>query len=235
MNRISMERPGFGEDKIIERIEASGLRYNTKISKPENCEVVIVTHDSVQRMKNLDGNLLNPQKKTLFGGSKMDSNDYIVFFMDTAFHDASWGGNVQYVDDRVGGIQEKVNIRATFSFKIARGDRALSLLSETKSRYSKRYLVDKLRLKIDNTIKAYVCQTLMERGFIDTQQDILGISERAQEKLNQDILSSFGMVMSNLNIILEEDIDHATQRGELEWNAIREKDKGKDDEMGDDK
>jgi hypothetical protein len=75
----------------------------------------------------------------------------------------------------------------------------------------------------------------MERGFIDAQQDILGISERAQEKLNQDILSSFGMVMSNLNIILEEDLDHATQRGELEWNAIREKDKDKDDEMGDDK
>ena len=65
MNRISMERQGFGEDKIIERIEATGLRYNTKISKPENCEVVIVSHDSVQRMKNLDGNLLNPQKKSL--------------------------------------------------------------------------------------------------------------------------------------------------------------------------
>ena len=225
MNRISMERPGFGEDKIIERIEATGLRYNTKISKTENCEVVIVSHDSVQRMKNLDGNLLNPQKKSFFGGKRMDSNDYIVFFMDTAFHDASWGGNIQYVDDRVGGIQEKVNIRATFSFKISRGDRALSLLSETKNRYSKRYLVDKLRLKIDNTIKACVCQTLMEKGFIDTQQDILGISERAQEKLNQDILSSFGVVMSNLNIILEEDVDHAAQRGELEWNAIREKDK----------
>ena len=75
----------------------------------------------------------------------------------------------------------------------------------------------------------------MERGFIDTQQDILGISERAQEKLNQDILSSFGMVMSNLNIILEEDLDHTKQRGELEWTAIREKDKDKDDEMGDDK
>ena len=80
-------------------------------------------------------------------------------------------------------------------------------------------------MKFDNTINAYVCQTLMERGFIDTQQDILGISERAQEKLNQDVLSSFGVIMSNLNIILEEDVDHATQRGELEWNAIREKDK----------
>ena len=38
MNRISMERPGFGEDKIIERIEATGLRYNTKISKPETAK-----------------------------------------------------------------------------------------------------------------------------------------------------------------------------------------------------
>ena len=216
MNRISMENPSFGEDKIIERIETAGLKYNTKISKPENCEVVIVSHDSVQRMKNLDGNILNPQKKTIFGGKRVDSNDYIVFFMDTAFHDASWGGNVQYVDDRVGGIQEKVNIRATFSFRISRGDRVLSLLSETQNRYSKRYLVDKLRLKIDNTIKSYVCQTLMERGFIDAQRDILGISERAETKLNRDILSSFGVIMSNL---------HVTQRGKLEWNAIREKDK----------
>ena len=220
-----MDSPGFGEAKMIERIELTGLRYNTKVSKPENCEVVIVTSDSVQRMKNLDGNLLNPQKKLFFGGKRVDPTDYIVFFMDTAFHDASWGGNVQYVDDRVGGIQEKVNIRATFSFKIFRGDRILSLLSETQSRYSKRYLVDKLRLKIDNTIKAYVCQTLTERGFIDTQQDILGISERAQEKLNRDVLSAFGMVMSDLNIILDEDVHHAAQRGELEWNAIREKDK----------
>ena len=228
MNRISMQRPFFGEDKIIERIEAGGLKYNTKISKPENCEVVIVSHDSVQRMKNLNGNVINPQKRKLFGGKKSDPNDYIVFFMDTAFHDASWGGNVQHVDERVGGIQEKVNIRATFSFKITRGDRVLSLLSETKSKYSKRYLVDKLRLKIDNTIKSYVCQTLTERGFIDAQQDILGISERAEEKLNQDVLSSFGMMMSSLNIILEEDVDHAAQRGELEWNAVRGKDKDKD-------
>ena len=41
--------------------------------------------------------------------------------------------------------------------------------------------------------------------------------------------------MSDLNIVLEEDFDHATQRDELEWNAIREKDKDKVDGMGDDK
>lgn len=225
MNKISMESPRFGEDKIIERIEVAGLKYNTKISKPENCEVVVVSHDSVQRMKNLDGNLLNPHKKSILGSKRIDTNDYIVFFMDTAFHDASWGGNVLYVDGRVGGLPKKVYIRATFSFKISRGDRALSLLSETKSRYSKRYFVDKLRLKIDNTVKVYVYETLKKMGFIDAQQDILGISERAQEKLNQDVLSPFGVVMSNLNIILEEDTDNAIRCGESERNIIAEKDK----------
>ena len=224
MNKIAMRKSGFAEDNVIERVEVEEVKYNTKISKPENCEVVIVTPDNVRRMKNLDGNVLNPQKKKLFGRNKIDSNEYIVFFMDTAFHDANWGGNVQYIDERLGGIQEKVNIRATFSFKIIRGDRALALLSETKNRYSKRYLVDKLRLKIDNTIKAYVCQTLTERGFVDTQQDILKISEQAEEKLNQDILSVFGIVMSNLNIDLEEDVDHTERRGKIEWNALRDKD-----------
>ena len=212
MNRIFMDKPGFDEDKIIERKEVVRPRYNTKISKPENCEAVVVSHDGVRRMKNLDGGLLNPGKKTIFGGRKRDPNDYVVFFIDTAFHHASWGGNVQYVDDLAGGIREKVNIRATFSFKISGGDRVLSLLSETKSKYSKRYLVDKLRLKIDNTIKACVYQTLAERGFIDTQQDILGISERALEKLNRDVLSPFGVIMSDLNVILEEEIGRASCR-----------------------
>ena len=227
MNRVSMERSGFGEDRIIERIEASGLRYNAKISKPENCEVVVVSHGCVRRVKNLDGNVLNPHKKSFLSGNKRDPNDYVVFFADTAYHDTSWGGNVQYVDERVGGIQEKVNIRATFSFRIQRADRVIALLSEMQSDYSKRYLVSKIRLKIDNTIKAYVCKTLIERGFIDTQQDILVISEEAQEKLNQDVLSAFGLQMSNLNITLEEDTEHAAQRGELEWSlVIKDKETG---------
>ena len=222
MVKVSMDRPRFDDESIIERIERQGLRYNTKIAKPENCEVVVVSQDRVRRLNSLDGNVLNPKKTAFFCSKKTDPSDYIVFFMDSAYHDASWGGNVQYVDERVGGIQEKVNVRATFSFKIDRGDRVLPLLSETRNRYSKRYLVEKIRLKIDNTIKSYVCQTLIKNGFISAQQDILGVSERAQEKLNQDVLSLFGITISNLNILLEEDTEHVVQRGEFEWKAIKE-------------
>ena len=221
MYKISMTSREFGENKIIERLEVCSPAYNTKISKPENCEVVIVAQEGVRRLKNIEGNILNPRKKSFFGKNRTDRNDYIVFFMDTAFHDASWGGNVQYVDERVGGVQEKINIRASFAFRITRGDRLLALLSQTQNEYSKRYLVDKIRLKIDNTIKAYVCEVLMSRGFIDTQQDLLKISESAQQKLNDDLLSDLGIAMSSLNIVLEEDSEHADQRGELEWIAIR--------------
>ena len=87
-------------------------------------------------------------------------------------------------------------------------DRALSLLSETKDKYSKKYLVDKLRLKIDNTIKAYVSQALDEKGFIGAQSIILDVAERAQEKLNQDVLSVFGVSMVSLNIFLEKEAEY---------------------------
>lgn len=203
MGKVSVSKPFFSEDSIIVRMEKSGLKYNTKISKPENCEVVTVSNNTVQRLKNLDGNILNPKKKSFWRFNKKDPNEYIIFFVDSAYHDASWGGNVQYAEKTENATEEKINIRASFSFKIYRLDRALSLLSETKPKYSKKYLVDKIRLKIDNTIKAYVSQALDEKGFIGAQSGILDVSERAQEKLNQDVLSVFGVSMVSLNIFLE--------------------------------
>lgn len=203
MGKISMNKPFFSEDAIIVRMEKSRLKYNTKISKPENCEVVVVSNNNVWRLKNLDGNILNPKKKAFWRLNKKDPNEYIIFFVDSAYHDASWGGNVQYAENKENATDEKINIRASFSFKVYRLDRALSLLSETKPRYSKKYLVDKIRLKIDNTIKAYVSQALNEKGFIGAQSAILDVSERAQEKLNEDVLSVFGVSMVSLNIFLE--------------------------------
>ena len=198
-----MSKPFFSEDSIIVRVEKSRLKYNTRVSKPENCDVVIVSHDNVQRLKNLDGNILNPKKKSFWLFNKRDPNEYIIFFVDSAYHDASWGGNVQYAENKENAKQQKINIRASFSFKVYRLDRALSLLSETKAKYSKKYLVDKLRLRIDNTIKAYVSQALNEKGFIGAQSGILEVAEKAQEKLNQDVLSVFGVSMVSLNIFLE--------------------------------
>ena len=41
---------------------------------------------------------------------------------------------------------------------------------------------------------------------------ILSIAERAQEKLNDDVLSVFGVSMFNLNIYLEEELKEARCR-----------------------
>ena len=236
MNRISMGSRGFGEACVIERVEARGIKYNTGISKPENCEVVIVSSDSVRRLKNLEGNVLNPRKRRFFGGRRTDPNDYVIFFMDSAFHEASWGGNVLYKNDRNGGSREKVNIRATFSFRIVRGDRTLSLLSETQSKYPRRYMIDKIRALMDNTAKAYVCGTLSDIGFTSAQQNTFKLSERIQERLNCDVLSNVGVTMFNLNLHLEEDEEFATMNTERERSTSveAEKDNTKyyDNEMG---
>jgi hypothetical protein len=88
-------------------------------------------------------------------------------------------------------------------------------------RYSKRYLVEKLRLKIGSTIKAFVSQTLIENGFIGAQQAILDVSDAIQNKINEDVLASFGVHITNLNITIEEDTEHALQRGEIEWSTVK--------------
>lgn len=212
MNRISIRSRGFGEANVIERIEVGGIKYNARISRPENCDVVIVSSDNVRRLKNLESNILNPRKKRFFGGRRSDPNDYVVFFMDTAFHGASWGGNVLYNNCLNGGEREKVNIRATFSFRIVRGDRLLSLLSETQSKYPRRYLVDKLRAMMDNTVKTCVCRALSVSDFISVQHDTLSLSEQIQERLNRDVLSNVGMAIFNLNLHLEEDEEFVDMR-----------------------
>lgn len=210
MGRISIKKSLFGDDAIIVRLEKSRLKFNTKISKPENCDVVVISNNTVQRLKSLDVNILNPKKKSFWPINKKDPQEYVIFLVDSAYHDASWGGHVQYIDQAV-ATKKRVNIRATFAFKIYRLDRAISLLSETNKKYTKKYLVDKLRLKIDNTIKSYVSEALENRGFIGAQGKILSIAERAQEKLNDDVLSVFGVSMFNLNIYLEEELSYTDE------------------------
>ncbi len=210
MGKISIKKSLFADDGVIVRLEKSRLKYNTKISKPENCDVVVVSNNTVQRLKSLDANILNPKKKSFWKLNKKDPYEYVIFLVDSAYHDASWGGHVQYIDKTV-GTKKRVNIRATFAFKIYRLDRAISLLSETHKKYTKKYLVDKLRLKIDNTIKSYVSEALETRGFIGAQGKILSIAERAQDKLNDDVLSVFGVSMFNLNIYLEEELSYTDE------------------------
>lgn len=214
MAKVSMKKQGFNDERVIERVECNRVKFNTKISKPENCEVVIVSDDAPRRLKNLDESVLNPKKKRFWQRNKKDPNEYIVFFMDSAYHDASWGGNVLYVDKK-DNKRKRVNIRATFAFKIYRADRTLLLLSETKERYSKKFLIDKLRLKIDNTIKTHIGRELKEKGYVDAQNSLLDVADAIQEKLNTDVLSTFGVTMMNLNMILEEITDASSDEDEM--------------------
>ena len=203
MAKISMKKQAFNEDRIIERVESGSVRFNTKIQKPENCEVVIVSDGAARRLKSLEESVLNPKKKRFWQRNKRDPQSYIVFFMDSAYHDASWGGNVLYVD-KLDKKRKRVNIRATFAFKIYRADRTVSLLSERREKYTKRYLVEKLRLKIDNTIKTHIGRELKEKGLIDSQNSLVESARAIEERLNLDVLSTFGVTMLNLNLVLEE-------------------------------
>ena len=75
-----------------------------------------------------------------------------------------------------------------------------------------------MSLKIDNTIKSFTCKALTEKGFVGAHRDTLEIAEQAQLKLNQDILSFFGVTVSNLNLTLEEDTEYSTRYSDLECN-----------------
>ena len=203
MAKVSMRRQGFSDERIIERVECNKVRYNTRISKPENCEVVIVSGEQPRRLNNLDDGMLNPKKKRFWQRNKKDPSEHIVFFMDAAYHEACWGGNVLYIDPE-DNKRKKVFIRTTFAFKIFRADRTLLLLSETKEKYSKKYLIDKLRLRVDNTIKTHLGKELKEHGFIEAQNNLLEVAEAIEEKVNTDVLAPFGLSMAFLNIVLEE-------------------------------
>lgn len=215
---VSMEHSCFAENNVIERHEYKCLPFNTKVVCPENCEVVVVADGVARRLKKLDDNLLNP-KKGMFLSKKTDTNRYVVFFVDKAHHDATWGGHVYYDDKKVDGIQERIFIRAAFTFNIIRGDRTIALLSETKKRYEKRYLVDKIRVKIDNVIKKHVCEKLNDKGFVVAQEYLPEIAESAMRKLNEEIMSLYGIELVSLNLTLEEDVAHSEQRNEMQWSA----------------
>lgn len=211
----------FTDNNIIERAEYSGLMYNTKISYPENCDIVVITEGSLRRLKKLDDGNINPKHKSIFA-KKTDKRNHVVYLFDQTYHSARWGGNIQYEDVKANLIQEKVFIRASFNFKITRGDRFLELLSELQKNYSKRYVIDLIHRMIDSCIKAYISKSLNDIGFIRTQENIVTISENIMRKLNVDVLSSHGIMISDLNLVLEEDSEHAIQRNEIAWNELLE-------------
>ena len=68
-------------------------------------------------------------------------------------------------------------------------------------------------------------------GFFEKIKQGLAKTKNALGGTIDNVLSAFGVVMSGLNLLLEEDAEHAALRGELEWSAVRglRTEKGEDD------
>ena len=204
---------------MVQRFEKKNIPFNSKIEGHNNCEIVVVTDNSIRRLKNLDERIINPKKMNLFS-KRIDARTHVIYLIDKVYHDASWGGNIQYEDMRINGIQERIFIRASYSFIIEKGDKFISLLSETQNKYTQRYIVNKINSKIDNVIKSITSQNLNDNGFIKAQENIAKCAYEIQTKLSEEVLSLYGIKMSNLNLTLEEDEDHSTKRSEHEWNNL---------------
>lgn len=210
---------GLMDCTIVQRFEKKNIPFNSKIEGHDNCEIVVVTDNSIRRLKNLEERIINPKKMNLFS-KRIDARTHVIYLIDKVYHDASWGGNIQYEDMRINGIQERIFIRASYSFIVEKGDKFISLLSETQNKYTKRYIVNKINLKIDNVIKSIASKNLNDNGFIKSQENISTCAYEIQTKLNEEMLSLYGIKMSNFNLIFEEDEEHSTKRNEHEWNNL---------------
>lgn len=215
----------FSGDTMAGRFEYTDIPYNTKIIYPENCSVVVVTNGEARRLKTLDDGVINAKKTGIFGRKK-DPRRHIVYCIDNAYHDTKWGGNIEYEDKKTDGVQEKVFIRASFTFRIEGCERFLPLLSGAKEKYDQRYVEGKIRSKMDNTIKQCVFKVVQNKGFVKSQECILDILRSIMDALNEDVLSIYGVTVSNFNLVLEEEEKHATERNTLEWNEWKKKKEG---------
>ena len=210
-------------ETIVYKNNYKNIKFNTKIENPDNCRLIVMNNGVCRRINRIENNILNPQKINIFNKNKLDYNEYTVFKIKENFFDGTWGGNVQYLDKRLGDIQEKVFIQAAYSFKISSPEKAIMLISDNQKQYDVKYINIKINLKVDNVIKNCISKKLNEFGFIQTQNEILTIAKEAENIINENILPAFGISLMNLNFILEESDDHYSFRKEHEWNKIKEK------------
>ncbi len=208
---------------VIYRNNYSYIRYNTRISNPNNCQLVVMCNGITRRINRIEDNILNPRKMTIFSRKKIDCNEYTVYKVKGNFFDCTWGGNVQYLDKRLDDIQEKVFIRASYSFQINSPERVLLLISDEMEEYDKKYINIKINNMIDNTIKNCFVSRLNEIGFIKVQEEITIIIKEVESIITDVILPTFGILLTNLNVIIEESDDHYSMRKNYEWNKINEK------------
>lgn len=211
----------LSKEIIIRQENYVKIKFNTKISNPDNCNLVVVQNGITRRVNRIDDNIINPLRLSIFNRNKIDDNEYTVYKVKSNYFDATWGGNVQYIDKRLNNIQEKVFIRASYSFRIYAAEKVISLLSDSLDKYDVKYMNIKVNSKIDNAIKSCIVKKLNELGFIKTQNDIYNLAREVETLINETILPLFGIELINLNFELEESDDHYSFRKEYEWNKIK--------------
>lgn len=207
---------------VMFRKEYKDIPFNTKISSYSDCQLITMCNGETRRINKIEDNILNPSKRSLFSKNKIDQNCYSVFQVKSIYFDGTWGGNVQYLDTRLNNIQEKVFIRALYSYQIYSPEKAVLLISEYFDKYESKYFNIKINKKIDNVLKKYILNCLNKYGFIKTQSETIEIAKEAEQIINESILSTFGIMITNLNFMLEESNDHYQMRKEIEWNKGKE-------------
>lgn len=199
------------------------IKYNTKINTRSDCEAFVMSNGIVRRLNRLDDYNLNPRKLNIFQLHKIDKTSYNVYHIKTSFFDGNWSGNVQYLDKRLEGIQEKVFIKVNYSFRILSPDKVIVIISDQMNEFDVKYFNNKINKKIDNTVKQFIVFNLNSDGFIETQCKIVSIAKSIENEINENILNEYGIMIVNLNFSLEESDDHYDMRRNLEWEKLRVK------------
>lgn len=219
MNKIYMDNQHYSDSNVISRKEKSNIEFNSKVVSPENSDIVVITEGTIRRLKYLDNGIINP-KGGLNLFRKKDLRKHVIYFISKAGHEGRWGTNIQYDDYKINGIQEKVFIRTRFTYFINSGERTIALLSEKKDNYSNRYLGDKIGEKMDNCITESISRSLNSVGFVKTQENMTAITDAIKEKVNESIMIHYGISIKDMNIVIEEDREHAVQRNKFEWSNL---------------
>ena len=178
-------------DIVVFRKEYKNIPFNTKISSYSDCRLITMCNGETRRINKIEDNILNPSKRLLFSKNKIDQNCYSVFQIKSIYFDGTWGGNVQYLDTRWNNIQEKVFIRALYSYQIYSPEKVIMIISDYLDKYDSKYFNIKINKKIDNILKKYIANCLNKHGFIKTQADAIEIAKETEQIINESILFSF--------------------------------------------
>ncbi|MBE5731833.1 MAG: hypothetical protein E7353_02255 [Clostridiales bacterium] len=178
-------------------VEVIGIINAKKYSVPKSdkYEVIVVDNDGVKRIKRIENYVLNPHKT---------SNPCSIYFIKAMPQKGSWGGNIQYPEERVLGEDPTViNLRLWFSFSVIRGDRFISLLDGKSDIYTTRYVLGKLRSKMGFCVKQTVLKYIKQHNVSDFLCNFTNVEEELMSKINETIMYEYGITIDNLSLEAE--------------------------------